>query len=334
MAGKAAGDRIRAEGILEQNRRELEALTNEVGMDRAGLQRVFLTALGNGQIDEAKAISEVLKSLPNPAAAPKLDITEQVIMQDGKPIRVQTATDPTTGQIVSQRGLGEAPDQNIFERVETLSIDGRPMRVAYPKGGGQPVILGEAMSGGSQTAGDRTNMALSNVMLEAHNTLNTMDHLLAAPVQGFAARMGQGEGVTGLLARMATNPETQVAFSAALQFLNPTVRFLSGAQMTENEARRYQAALIPMPGDQDAVVERKRVARQVLIDSIQQGLLPDSKDAAYRWLSEQGLAMPAGADEWAEISSEQMPMPAYFQGPNGAPSNGDAGRFGDLTPGR
>ena len=60
-------------------------------------------------------------------------------------------------------------------------------------------------------------------------------------------------------------PEALTAHVEALGFINPIVRFLSGAQMTNQEAQRYYGALIPFPGEPAAVTYRKRLRRETLL---------------------------------------------------------------------
>jgi hypothetical protein len=60
----------------------------------------------------------------------------------------------------------------------------------------------------------------------------------------------------------------QEGYTEALNFINPTVRFLSGAQMTNQEAMRYYNALIAMPGDTPRNIELKRRKRDVLTNAM------------------------------------------------------------------
>ena len=60
----------------------------------------------------------------------------------------------------------------------------------------------------------------------------------------------------------------QEGYTEALNYINPTVRFLSGAQMTNQEAMRYYNALIPMPGDSPRNIELKRRKRDVLTNAM------------------------------------------------------------------
>ena len=67
------------------------------------------------------------------------------------------------------------------------------------------------------------------------------------------------------------------AHTEALNFINPVVRYLSGAQMTNQEAQRYYGALIPVPGEPPSVTFRKRQRREGLLSAM--GLNPDTGTA-------------------------------------------------------
>ena len=54
----------------------------------------------------------------------------------------------------------------------------------------------------------------------------------------------------------------------AMNFINPIVRFLSGAQMTNQEAMRYYQALVPVPGESIKLVLLKRRKRELLMDAM------------------------------------------------------------------
>lgn len=62
--------------------------------------------------------------------------------------------------------------------------------------------------------------------------------------------------------------EALQAYVNSLNFINPVVRFLSGAQMTNQEALRYYAALVPMPGEPKSVTKLKRERRRVLLNAM------------------------------------------------------------------
>ena len=84
-------------------------------------------------------------------------------------------------------------------------------------------------------------------------------------------RSGFGAKLLGFFGRsvfLRDNPEILMGYTNALNYINPTVRFLSGAQMTNQEAMRYYNALIPAPGDPIEVIELKRRKRDVLTNAM------------------------------------------------------------------
>jgi hypothetical protein len=87
-----------------------------------------------------------------------------------------------------------------------------------------------------------------------------------------------GGGATAIQAILRTTdlitPQALEAHTEALNFINPVVRYLSGAQMTNQEAQRYYGALIPVPGEPPVVTFRKRRRREGLL--LAMGLDPET----------------------------------------------------------
>ncbi len=76
--------------------------------------------------------------------------------------------------------------------------------------------------------------------------------------------VGIGKKLFNSIVRTKIPTELLQAYTEALNFINPTVRFLSGAQMTNQEAMRYYNALLPMTGDSVENIQKKRRKRDVL----------------------------------------------------------------------
>ena len=76
--------------------------------------------------------------------------------------------------------------------------------------------------------------------------------------------VGIGKKLFNSIVRTKLPTELLQAYTEALNFINPTVRFLSGAQMTNQEAMRYYNALLPMTGDSVENIRKKRRKRDVL----------------------------------------------------------------------
>ena len=93
----------------------------------------------------------------------------------------------------------------------------------------------------------------------------------------FTSKAKQGDpGFFGNIARRVTQALTREgmpfegaasainAYTEAYNFINPVVRFLSGAQMTDAEAKRYYTALMTVPGDTFEIAMNKRRKRDIL----------------------------------------------------------------------
>jgi len=89
--------------------------------------------------------------------------------------------------------------------------------------------------------------------------------------QGQSAGMGWRFVRSLVLAEWGDDPQFEEAlqgYTNAMNYINPIVRFLSGAQMTNQEAMRYYQALVPVPGESIRIVLLKRRKRAVLMDAM------------------------------------------------------------------
>jgi hypothetical protein len=80
--------------------------------------------------------------------------------------------------------------------------------------------------------------------------------------------VGAGKKLFNMIVRTQLPSGILEGYTEALNYINPTVRFLSGAQMTNQEAMRYYNALLPMSGDSIENIERKRRKRDVLTNAM------------------------------------------------------------------
>lgn len=329
IVGQQTRQLLEEQALKEQSRQELQQVIASSGMGPDGVRAAFMTAVSNGLMEEAKHLATVYQMMGGSGQAPtKLHfVRDEVIDPETGQATIQTVGyDPYQGREVSRETIGLAPpppDPYPGGKVDIEDLNSPTGQSQYGIAqDGSQVWLGYTRpsgSGGESSSG--INDAMTSVMFEAADVLDQNDELLAEIWQGSLARAGQGDGLGGLLARSLTEEDTQVAFTAALQFLNPTVRFLSGAQMTENEARRYQAALIPLPGDRPSTVARKREARRVMVNAIRAGAdIPETKEDALKFLRENGLTMHGegedrATDDFVAFSAGQVPMPSEFSGP-------------------
>lgn len=106
---------------------------------------------------------------------------------------------------------------------------------------------------------------------------------------------------TGLLRGNVQNPDYQLANTLAQEFLTPLIRKDTGAAIQAWETELYTQMFLPQPGDTEAVIERKRVARRNAVDGLRAGLPPALRvqvDPEYAELfkSYQKDLLPKGSD--------------------------------------
>jgi hypothetical protein len=329
MAGKAAGDRIRAEGILEQNRRELEALTLEVGMDREGLQRLFLTALGNGQIDEAKALSEVIKSMPT-ATATKANFFEETIKnpETGRWERVSLTRDPYDGRITRREVIGEVAGPASAQRrpvQRELSAEVAQL-YGYEKAGKYDIIYDEAgqIESVSPLALEQEEMipAMIQRSLTAAASMKEEDWAAMTGI-GASLEMNPGEGkfdaFLRIAGRLATDATTEQAVQRAKQVVLGIQNAISGKQMTASERQYIESSTVPTFGHENetALMMGRATTRFLEImaqgGSKHDGILaiaeatgnPVPQEIIDRWVKE-GWVEPQGGDAGAVEGEEDF----------------------------
>ena len=76
----------------------------------------------------------------------------------------------------------------------------------------------------------------------------------------------------GVLGNYAVSQDYQVANNAMRDFMAAILRKESGAAITQDDQKMLEPVYIPMPGDGDDVLERKRLARQRALSGLQNGM--------------------------------------------------------------
>ena len=258
MAGQAAGESIKRQAIEDQNRAQLAQLVNEVGMDREGLMKVFLTAVGNGQIDEARSISEILKSLPKTAMSqPEMDFIEKRVMnpETGKWEWMSFGRDKYTGEVVRRDSLGEAPPENDANlKYKYLGSEVAP-------GGAAGMYAVRENLDGTITPTDVLDLddpefSILDAAAGRLDTLQPEDWIRVGGLGATLERMrGDGWFDRGLrfVGGMMTDEQTELANSAAGMALMGVQQDLSGKQMTESERVFMDGFMMPRYTDHDDV---------------------------------------------------------------------------------
>ena len=337
LAGREMGQAVQQLTVQQQQQAALASFLGEVGYDRDGLTSVFMRVLASGDLESAKAVSEVLKSLPDPkaetvtnrqrvstvasaAAGTPAHILER--FEEGTPIQVQQ--DPKTGQIFWDSVLPVQPPENPYSQTFVEPNDQSPTgayRIGLRKDTGQREVIGLGpvpSSGGGGGAQQRINENLAEAMKQAQRDMAEVDGELSDPVVGALANMSNSRGPLGFMARGALSlfPKAQLAAGARERWVAPAVRLMSGAQMTESERQTYRVAYTTQPFDHPALQEKKTIARATLAS-----LFAEDPD---------GLAALTG--DQAKGILDQVLSEAGLGAPQAEHDPENA--FGDLIPGR
>lgn len=193
------------------------------------------------------------------------------------------------------RMVGEAPGQT-----ETIfGPDGKPIIMRGP-GASKPMT--EAQSKDTVYA------------TRAKGALEKLD-----PIAGELTSLGQRAAnydPTGVIRGTVQTDQFQLAQQAGEEFLQAILRKDTGAAITAQEQELYGKTYLPQPGDNSAVQEAKRQARQRAIAAIEAGMNVDQITATERALID--AATRTGA-------APQATQPAPQTAPQAAPSGNVGG---------
>jgi hypothetical protein len=323
MQGREMGMATQQFQVKQQQQAALAAFLEEAGYDREGLTSVFMRVLASGDLESAKAVSEVLKSLPDPkqptpynrqsvptvvsaAAGAPADVVQR--LGEGTAVRVQQ--DPRTGETHWNTAVPEQPQEKIYE---TTFVEPNPQshtgayRIGIRRDTGAREVIGLAnppagAGGGGQQ--EKINRNLAEAMKQADEALGPVDASLSDPIVGAIANMSNAGGTIGYLARGALSlfPKAQLAAGARERWVAPAVRLMSGAQMTEQERQTYRVAYTTQPYDHPELIRQKTVARATLAslfaddpDGMQQMSEAEARQVLDQVLTAAGAPTPFGA---------------------------------------
>lgn len=137
--------------------------------------------------------------------------------------------------------------------------DGKPILTRGPAGSGKPFTEGQSKDIGFST---RARAALTTLDPIADTLTSRGDRLLDLAPMGLGREM-QGDNY-------------QVASNAATNFLLAILRKDTGAAVTPSEEAMYGKVFIPQPGDNAALLEQKKRARELAIAGLEQGMPADA----------------------------------------------------------
>jgi len=181
----------------------------------------------------------------------------------------------------------------------------------------QPGIMG----GFEMVRGERPYMMAGFELIDpddpskGHKRVGWFDPRKWQSIFANAIARGAGGEEMGWLEAMATDnvkewvnrsewgQEIQAAYTGALQAINPIVRYLSGAQMTNKEAMRYYGSLIPGFGDSEEQVRIKARGLEMMLNAMASG-----NEEAQRMMASAGFTRYHGGSSvpWTMMSDDQQ----------------------------
>ena len=242
----------------------------ELGQERAALEEmgpmeIAMDALRRGDSQSAmQALSAYELLNPTPDMEMKL-LSNDLIMHNG-----------VSGYFVSQNGqLKFLP----AESAEAANISGTSVESGLAQAAHYANRAMTLSNGDLEMAGVRyeTDENGNPYQVEGEVAGVMSPEFFNAMLAEFTSKAKQGdEGFLGNITRRMTQALTREgmafegaasavnAYTEAYNFINPVVRFLSGAQMTDAEAKRYYTALMTVPGDTFEIAMNKRRKRDIL----------------------------------------------------------------------
>lgn len=197
---------------------------------------------------EAPEKAALLAQLPESqrAAASNMDLAtlSEFVAEQNAPVRSLVPT--------------MAGGLTVVDENDPASLEG--VRPYHPTPGGA--------SAGRTTAIERSAGRLAEAASAANTLLNTGVDEKLATLTGAASR---GTSWFSPLANNLADEETQAAVTAGLNFINPTVKYLSGSAMPESETRRYMRSFLPAWGDKPATIAMKRAMRDNILTVMASG---------------------------------------------------------------
>lgn len=124
--------------------------------------------------------------------------------------------------------------------------------------------------------------------VRAEGALPVID-ALGSELMNPIARSVEGDP-TGLARGALQSANFQKAQQAGKEFLQAILRKDTGAAITPQETSEYGSVYLPLPGDQQAVLDQKREARQRALEALKAGMPPQAILAQEKALSQSGAA--------------------------------------------
>lgn len=220
---------------------------------------------------------------------------------NGQLVRMGDAGPEVVGDYRDQGNAGFDPDRYrvVGNTLFDLAADGGPVPVADGTGteevifgpDGNPIMVrGSAGAAKSFTEAQSKDVGFATRMRGAEEQL--------APVETALTNVGDrilGADPTGIARGAFQSEDYQKARQSGQTWLLAFLRKDSGAATTKEEDRMYGETFLPQPGDGPAVIEQKRMGRDLAMRAVEAGMSPQQALAQVRALggAQSGVPQPA-----------------------------------------
>ncbi|MEE8607959.1 MAG: hypothetical protein V3S55_10150 [Nitrospiraceae bacterium] len=266
-AGRGAGAATREVETEKQQLAQLKAAIDEGGLDTRDL---FLRALSIGDIDSANLLGQLARS--EGSRAGQVTRFKEGIGPEGLGIYRVDSAGNLLNKILDVRPRGAAGQRFGEPQVFTRARDNKQIMGVWDAeandGRGGVVELPELLP--NQSLAQQTQAGLGQVGLVANTALEEVADALGTITTDFAS--DSNSFFISTVANFVATDEQQIAMSLADTFLNVTVRWLSGAQMTDQERTNYRRAMIPRAGDREFAKRVKSLMRANIAEAMSKGV--------------------------------------------------------------
>ena len=344
--GRQVGQEVQARQLALQQQAALGQFINVAGFDREGLTSVFMRTLASGDLEGAKAVSEILKSLPKDEVASPVNrqrvqtiasvaagAPADVIQRVGEGASIQVQQDPRSGQIFWDTALPVQPPSDPYAESFVEPNEASPTgayRIGIRRDTGQREIIGLAQPPGSASGGGgqearreaRIMETIDAVAGQAYANPDESSSILAGTLAQGAGKPGF-IGTASRLLLQVVDPEGGAVESAtaAQQLTGQLVALISGATASDRERSFITGAYTIQPGDSPQAITVKWAGVQAIAQAKEEGLIVDSEDPEV-------LAQNARVFNMIE----QRTVGRLNGGAPPAAGGGAGSMFGDLIP--
>lgn len=254
-AGQAIGQQQREQALSQQQAEEMKSLIGNGEVDENMLRTLFARAIATGQIDIARALSEVLKSLGGVEGSSNVWAMEDVLdPETNRPMNV--LYNRKTGEVkpTGYRGMPKTPQLRAVMDPATGVMNYFEWNPAT--GEWKPT----GMSAGS-TPNEKQQLAAFMLPL-VDIALQPVDDFERAPSRllDIVAKKNYGE---------VTPSDYQMLNTAGKVLGDAYLRLTSGAAIKEEEIIMFMTTYLPAPGDTPQTLQFKRNLRKQFRDGLQ-----------------------------------------------------------------